>query len=349
MSSPQLPTSSPPFLDVPTLIDASVSQRPLGFMRYSFGIFLAIVIGGMWLAKEQAQYAGTIQAVSTMLLMGLLIAMGGMTFFAVRSQRREQFLLQRVEELMQLKQWPAAGVAVQGLLSRPVRNAWARVQGLIFLAGILARYHRFDDAIAVHDYLLENVNMDGGTAHSLQLGRAMAMLREDHLFDADRAISDLRKQAFRAAERRQNSEGEADVDEEGGDEAFAGSELAVEPPLEATMKPILTSVPRSQRTHASAGLALVELYRDVKTGHPVEAEKTFNENLPLLRQHLGHRLADAYVLVARAYDLMNRPADAAAMYVNATLLAPVKELNRRYPEVAVLASKYAVAAAPAAK
>src|SRR5690606_7370874 len=131
------------------------------------------------------------------------------------------------------------------LLSRPMRTQPARIRALILLGTILGRYHRFADAIMVYDYLLANVQMDPVSEHGLRLGRAMAILREDHLFDADRAISDLR---------------------------------------------------RSDRE--SGGLALIEMYRDVKAGHPEEAIAVFNERHHAMRRQLGHRLGDAYVLLA---------------------------------------------------
>jgi hypothetical protein len=137
----------------------------------------------------------------------------------------------------------------------------------------------------------------------------MAMLRDDHLFDADRAISDLRRSTRRAEESDTNGN------------AGPGFE--------------------------SAGLALIEIYRDVKTGHPAEAIELFNAKLPILRQQLGHRVGDSYALAARAYDLLDRQSDAQDAYEKATLLSPVEELNRRYPEVQNLAGKYRPATAPA--
>jgi hypothetical protein len=319
-------------------------ERRLGWMRYSFGIFLIIVLGGMYISNENKELAGLVQVLSSLLMLGLVCTMAAVTFFTVRSQRGEQQQLETIEELIQMRRWPQAGIVLQGLLSQPTRTPWGRIQALIYLSGVLSRYHRFTDAIEVQDYLLENVNLDGATVHSLRLGRAMAMLREDRLFDADQAISELRRQAFRASETKDD-----DLSDETDDEQVLSASMpasGIEPPLEAAWKPILTTGPRPARSHESAGLALVEMYRDVKTGHPVEAEEIFTQKLPILRQQLSHRLADAYVLVARAYDLMNRSADAAAMYDNATLLAPAAELHRRYPETAVLATKYAAAAAP---
>jgi tetratricopeptide (TPR) repeat protein len=210
---------------------------------------------------------------------------------------------------------------LQQVLGQPTRTPQARVGGLIFLTSVLARYNRFDDAIAVQDYLLDTFNLDGGTAHGLRLARAMAMLREDHLFDADRAITELRRQVVRAGRVMQeaneaNEEPQGDVAEP-------------EPPQSL-----------------SAGLALVEIYRDVKTGHPTEAIQTFETTLSSLREQLGHRVADAYMLIAKAHDLLNQPEAAQMHFEKATLLAPATELFRRYPETASLSEKYRVAEAP---
>jgi tetratricopeptide (TPR) repeat protein len=147
----------------------------------------------------------------------------------------------------------------------------------------------------VHNYLLEHVALDASMGYGLRVGRAMAMLHEDHLFDADRAIGELRRLGDR---------------------------------------------------NDSAGLALVEIYRDVKTGHPDEAIATFEQRAGLLRDKLGHRVADAYALVARAYDLIGNDAAAKQAWQRATLLSPTIELTRRYPEVAKTAARFEAAPAP---
>ena len=159
----------------------------------------------------------------------------------------------------------------------------------------------------MQEHLLDNVPLDPSTAHVLRLGRAMAMLREDHLFDADRAINELRRQVQRASD---------------------------------------VEVAASGETVESAGLALVEIYRDVKTGHPAEALEMFQRSLGAMRQQLGHRAGDAYGLAAKAFDLLNRPAEAQEAYEKATLLTLPAELERRYPELASLATKFTPAARP---
>ena len=138
--------------------------------------------------------------------------------------------------------------------------------------------------------------LDPASAYGLRLGRAMALLSEDHLVDADRAISELRRL------------GPPDRD--------------------------------------SGGLALVEIYRDVKTGHPSEAVELFEKRRTSLRDHLGHRVADAYALAARAYDLLGRREEAQDAFAKATLLAPPPELYRRYAEVEKLKDRYTPTPAP---
>jgi hypothetical protein len=48
----------------------------------------------------------------------------------------------------------------------------------------------------------------------------------------------------------------------------------------------------------------------------------------------------------RAFDLLDRPAEAQSHFEKATLLAPAVELHRRYPETEVLSQKYAAAPVP---
>jgi hypothetical protein len=66
-----------------------------------------------------------------------------------------------------------------------------------------------------------------------------------------------------------------------------------------------------------------------------------------MRRMLGHRVADAWGLVARAYDLLGREPQARQAYANATVLTPMVELMRRYPELSPLSEKFVATAAPA--
>jgi hypothetical protein len=150
--------------------------------------------------------------------------------------------------------------------------------------------------VSVYEHLLENRLVEGEAAYGMKLARAMSLLREDRLVDADRAMGELR---------------------------------------------------RLDRADESAGLALLEIYRDVKTGHPREAIEEFEKKQAMLRKQLGHRAADGYVLAAKAFDLAGDAERARQVFEKATLLSPIVELARRYPEIGGLEGKYAAATRPA--
>jgi tetratricopeptide (TPR) repeat protein len=287
-----------PFLDVPTLLEASQPRPRVGWFWYGAGGFLLVVFGATLLSGHSETGKKLVDSLSALLMVGLIAGMMVLTVLTVRRHRAEQQEVEAASELVQLRRWPQAAMLLGEVLSKPARSLGLRSQALIYLGAVLARYHRFDDAITIYNHLLDNNLVDGGAAYGLRLGRVMAMLREDHLFDADRAIAELRRMSSGAG-----------VD--------------------------------------SGGLALVEIYRDVKTGHPDEAVAIFEDKLPALRDQLGHRVADAYALAARAYDLLGRAAEAQDAYTKATLLAPLVELHRRYPDVEKLAGRYQPAAAPA--
>lgn len=316
MSQVSEPTP-PPFLDVDVLIESSQPLPRRSWLMPSLGIFLLLVLGSAWLSARSAGWSQFVDFASGLLMLLLLAAMGVLMSVTVRRQRAERLQLDSVEELVQLRRWPEAAMMLQAMLSQPTRTPWARLQALIYLATTLARYNRFEDAIRVHNYLLDHVNLDPATTHALRLGRAMAMLREDHLVDADRAINELRRDVSRVTDAL-----EREAQEDGA------PPQPIEPPT-------------------SAGLALIEMYRDVKTGHPAEAIEMFEKTLPALRKQLGHRVSDAYALTARAYDFLGKADLAQAQWEKATLLAPAVELQRRYPELSVMSQKYQPAAAPA--
>jgi tetratricopeptide (TPR) repeat protein len=304
---PPLP-DAPLFLDVPTLLASSEPAGRTPWFWYGLGAMgLLVMLAGLG-ADQDEVVRDTMDGVALVALGGLMVATLVLTRATVRRHRMAAGAVAAAEELMQLRRWEQAAILVQHSLSRPAVSGRHRTQALGLLASLLVRYGRFDEAISVCNELLEQEGpggVDDMSGLGLRMLRSLAMLREDHLVDADRAINDLRRR-FRP---RRSDEDEAPVD----------------PP---------------------AALALVEIYRDVKTGHPREAIELANRRLPAMRRQLGHRVADVYALLARAHDLVGETAEAAAAYATATLLAPAVELHRRYPEVAKLAGRYGVAAAP---
>jgi tetratricopeptide (TPR) repeat protein len=284
------------FLDVPFLLEQSQPRASGNWFWYAVGFFFLVVFLSAYAQRSLPNGGQIVQMFSSLMMLGLMVAMGFITWRAARSVQAEQSQLEAIEELIQLRRWEEAGLLVQSLLSRPTRTPPARTQALVFLAAVLARYHRFADAVSVYEHMLEHRLVEGEAAYGMKLARAMSLLREDRLVDADRAMGELR---------------------------------------------------RLDRADDSAGLALLEIYRDVKTGHPREAIEEFEKKQALLRKQLGHRAADAYALAARAFDLAGENDKAREAFEKATLLSPIVELKRRYPEVAAMEEKYVAVMRPA--
>jgi tetratricopeptide (TPR) repeat protein len=283
----------PSLPDIPHLLESSVPARHTPWGLYGLMGFAVVLMTAAWMSAQNPAIQGYVRFLVGLAMLGVVVATGLFSSHLVKQRRQEQQRVEAIEELVQLRRWDQALTMLESLLSQPMKTAGTRLQSLIYLASVLARYHRFGDAVAVQNYLLEHAEFDPGTTHGIKLMRTMAMLHEDQLVDADRAIGDIRRDA-----------------------------------------------------PDSAGLALIEIYRDVKTGHPDEAIEVFNAQAPALRAQLGHRIADAYALVARAYDMLSQNDQAAAAFEKATLLAPADELYRRYPEVAAMRDKYPTAAMP---
>lgn len=286
----------PALPDVQDLLDRSQPQPRGLWLWYAVGIFFVMVLLSTYATSRMSNGPRVVELLATLGMGALVAVLVATSWNAARSIQREQQHVHAIEELIQLRRWSEAAVMLHALLNNPMRSPNARLQVLVYLAALLARFHRFGDAVTVYDYLLNLDVLDDQASYGLKMGRAMSLLQEDRLVDADRAIGELR---------------------------------------------------RTREGRLSGGLALVEIYRDVKTGHPQEAIDLFGVNLGAMRQQLGHRVADAYALVAKAYDMQGKQSEASSAYEAATLLAPELELHRRYPELRDLAGRYVPANPPA--
>jgi len=217
-------------------------------------------------------------------LIACMISVGIVVIWRVtrsaHNHRRQQQNLNRIHELIESRQWQDAARLVHRLLSSPLILPPSRYQALIYLAAVLARGQRYGDALRVIDLVIAEGHLDPASATGMCAARTLALLREDRLVDADRALSQLKKRT-------------------GG-----------------------RSVP----------LLLMELYRDVKTGHHEEALESFNRDLPMLQEKGGNRQADAWALAARAAQARGRLAEAVRMAREALRLGDASEIIARFPE-----------------
>src|SRR3954447_13139658 len=162
----------PQFLDVPRLIEQSHPRRSPVRAWQLAGIFMLVVFASTYFSNLGGQAAIVTEIISGLAMFALVATMGVISWNIVRKTREEQSSVEAVDELIRLRRWPEAGMMIEQLLSRPTRTPQARAHGLIFLTSVLARYNRFEDAIAVQNYLLENLQFDPGTVHGLRLSRA---------------------------------------------------------------------------------------------------------------------------------------------------------------------------------
>jgi tetratricopeptide (TPR) repeat protein len=338
---------------------------------------VAILVVNAFLAVSSSG-ANLARYLTTMLLWA---ACGFAVVMALRSQfrarLRERRAVEVAAEMIQRRRWATAGMVLESVLARPMRAEPIRVRALTLLSMLLLRFERGEAALSVQDDLLNEDFADGLMVLTVKLSRAAALLREDRLFDADRAIADLRRGVSRlkrfvadraealararaapsAQPRPKQTDGAGSADDAPADDPLAERHADAgaddDQPLpdlaQAAQETILSpSDDQDIVAQATAALTLIEIYRDVKTGHPTDALDAYRAKLPALRDALGHRVADAHALAARALDLLNRPEEAAAAYERATLLAPAAELHHRYAELDPLLGRYKPAPAPGA-
>lgn len=285
----------PAMFDVRAIIDRSLPRPAPVWVRWvGFGLVVGVIFA-LLAAGKQPYATVSANAMAGVVLLGGLVLAGVFARSAVRARQEEQARVEQIEQMVTLRQWPVAAVALHALLLGPMKSQSARVQSLVYLSSVLSRYHRFGDAADLHQYLLSTYDLDRPLAFTLRVARAMAFLREDRLVDADRAIGEIRRM-------------------DGAAEA--------------------------------AAYALVMIYRDVKTGHSDEAIEIFESRRHDFARQLSHRSADAHLLAACAYDQRGRFAEAEEAFAHATLLAPIVELTRRYPEAQPLLARYTPSEAP---
>jgi tetratricopeptide (TPR) repeat protein len=368
--------SLPPLLEQPEMfVDSSRCWAPAVWLRWAMPGIVAVLVVNAFLAVRSTG-ANLAQYLTTMLLWagcGFAVVMALRA--QLRARLRERRAVEVAAEMIQRRRWAAAGMVLESVLARPMRAEPIRVRALTLLSMLLLRYERAEAALSVQDGLLSEDFADGLMVLTVKLTRAAALLREDRLFDADRAIADLRRGVSRlkrfVAERaevlararaapgggqprpKRSGPGTDSADDASTDDPLAerdGDDDESLPDLvEAAQETILSpSDDQDIVAQATAALTLIEIYRDVKTGHPTDAIDAYRAKLPAMRDALGHRVADVHALAARALDLLNRPDEAAAAYERATLLAPAAELHHRYAELDPLLGRYKPAPAPPA-
>lgn len=124
-----------------------------------------------------------------LVLLGLAVAWGG---YMSRQLRDEEEAVCQIEDAVRLRTYEPMIWTLAGLLSRPMLSPLARARALFAYVGAMVKFGRFEEAALAVDLMLDE-GVPVGMVGSLRGARAYAMLREDRLFDADRALTDIKK------------------------------------------------------------------------------------------------------------------------------------------------------------
>ena len=333
------PGDAADWFDVERLLDASTpAPAPPLFLLPPLG--LAMMVGALLLTALAPPEIGI------PIGLGLVVASVACTVVLVKAAtaaRDERRRVRDADELVTLRRWPEAAVALRQLLAAPMRLEVNRRPALVALARVLGRYGLHDEAVDAADAVLDDPRTDPATRFAVGCGRAVLLLQGGRLGDANDALAKLRgevRQVRRAVARAQREREAGEQDE------AATAEEDVELPAEAYLDDEDGPAHPTEQTAAPdadfepAALTFAELYRDVQTNHHEEAMALFEANRPAFARQLGVRAGDAFAMAALAAEGLGRSDDARRFWADATCLAMPVELVRRYPELSSLASTY---------
>src|SRR3954452_196247 len=159
------------FLDVPRLLERSVPQARPAWVWYAMLSLAVFAMTTTWTGEKNPQVRGAVQLMGGVAMLAIVGGMGWFASYVVALQRKEQQRVEAIEELVQLRRWDQAAAMLDSMLAKATLTMGARLQALVYLSSVLARYHRFADAIAVQTYLLEHAEFDAHIGHGLKLMR----------------------------------------------------------------------------------------------------------------------------------------------------------------------------------
>src|SRR5579862_7667577 len=129
------------FLDVTVLLEASHPRPRLPWVWLAMASCVILVIVALVASQDAGSAALEIGA---SFLSGLIFcAMVILLRFTLHGMRMDQQSVASVGEMIHLRRWPEAAVSLQNILSQPAKTFQLRTEALLYLAAVLARYHRF--------------------------------------------------------------------------------------------------------------------------------------------------------------------------------------------------------------
>lgn len=122
----------------------------------------------------------------------LAIVLGVSWYFGLTLRRRHS-LQTRAAEAVQTRQWAHAQALLQQVLSRPIDSPEMRGSALLSLAEVAASRGRHAAAVTLCDSVLE-IRTGEASARLAKIRKALSLLAEDRLTDANTLIDSLRAQ-----------------------------------------------------------------------------------------------------------------------------------------------------------
>src|SRR3954464_6824628 len=134
------------FLDVNALLESSQPRMRTGWFLPAMVTLVLLIFASTYLSSRSPNMKALVDVFSGLIMLFILGAMMLMMWLTVRKHREERMKVEAIEELIQLRRWPQAAGMLHATLSQPAVAMSGRVQMLLFLSTVLARYNRFDDA-----------------------------------------------------------------------------------------------------------------------------------------------------------------------------------------------------------
>lgn len=190
-----LPSGYPAYpLPAPEAVFSASAVRPRFPMMMALVVVAVTVVVGLMFTNTENEAARAIQRI-----VSLIVPLGVLAFSIFWSAqqaaelRDEERRVSAMEDASEAKRFDWLAHALTDILSRPMLSPLHRARALNVYVLALLHVRRFEDAErAAGGMLGEGVPLTMVT--SLRARRVYAMLREDRLVDADRALGELRRQ-----------------------------------------------------------------------------------------------------------------------------------------------------------
>ena len=126
------PAAPAAILEVDRLLESSEPRPRINPIWMMGGIFLLAIVAAAFVGGAPQESRPVLAALAGLLVLGAVAAMSAYSIYIVRQLRAGQQQVQQIGELVQLRRWPEAAMALEVYLSQPSRTQQLRVQAWRF-------------------------------------------------------------------------------------------------------------------------------------------------------------------------------------------------------------------------